>query len=61
MGCSARTGGLGLVDVAVPALMLTGNQLYRRRKTLRGSNKSYHKRNNKTYHKRSNKTYRRRR
>ena len=63
-GGSQRTGGTGLVDIAVPALLVTGNQLYsRRNKRLyaSGKNKSYHKRSNKTYRKRANKSYRRRR
>ena len=64
MGCGQRSGGTGLVDIAVPALLVSGNQLYSRRNNRlykSGKNKSYHKRSNKTYRKRANKTYRRRR
>ena len=64
MACGGlRTGGSTLVDIAVPALLVTGNQMYRRRSSrlYKGNgNKSYHKRSNKTYRKRKNKTYKRR-
>ena len=58
---SQRTGGMGLVDVAVPALLVSGNQLYGRRSSLYRRRNSYSRKSNKTYRRRSNKTYRRRR
>lgn len=54
MGGGSRKGGMSLVDVAVPALLLTANSSYNRKKSrlYRGSrNKLYSRR-------RSNKTRR---
>jgi len=51
---SQRIGGMGLVDVAVPALLVSGNQLYRRRSSLYRRRNSYSRKSNKTYRRRNN-------